>query len=374
MKQDTEKQVSTLSIGVLREANDTRVAWVPETLKKIVSDKVKIFFEKGCGSQAWLSDKAYEEIGAVTASRSEILKSSDIIATINPLSAQEEKKLKKDCCYISLFKPYEPGSKIKDQLAPLPVRAFSLDMIPRSSIAQSMDVLSSMASIAGYKAVLMAANKLPKYFPMLITSAGSIKPAKVLVIGAGVAGLQAIATAKRLGATVEAMDTRAAAAEEVQSLGGKFIQLEGAKDDKAAGGYGVEQSKEFIKQQQQRTTEILQNTHAVICTAVVRGRKAPVIITKKMVESMREGSIIIDLAASSGGNCEVTKDNETIVKNGVTIVGNSYLPSEMPTDASTLFSNNTHNFVKLLITEEGLSVDMENEILSASCIHSSAKK
>ncbi len=237
------------------------------------------------------------------------------------------------------------------------------------AVAQIIEKLSSMASIAGYRAVLEAANNLPRYFPMLTTAAGTIPPAKVLVLGAGVAGLQAIATAKRIGGVVEAFDTRLAAKEEVESLGAKFVMVEGATDDKDAGGYAVEQTEEYKQKQQVLIQEKAIKSDVVITTAQLRGKPAPLLIKKETVESMKPGSVIVDLASSTGGNCELTEDNKIIVKHEVTIIGNSDLAQQVSMHASQLYAKNIFNFLKVLISEEGtLNLDMENEILKSSCI------
>jgi NAD(P) transhydrogenase subunit alpha len=246
---------------------------------------------------------------------------------------------------------------------------FSLDMLPRTTRAQSMDVLSSQANISGYKAVLLAANLYPRYFPMFMTAAGSIAPAKILILGAGVAGLQAIATARRLGAIVEVFDTRPAVKEEVMSLGAKFIEVEGAADASTAGGYAVEQTEEYKLKQQQRIAESIAKADIVITTAQIPGRKAPILITEEMMKAMRQGSVIIDIAASTGGNTPFTKNNETIVHNGVTIVGNSNLPSTMPSDASKLYGKNILNFLQLITNKEGdLNLVWEDDLVKGSCI------
>ena len=231
-----------------------------------------------------------------------------------------------------------------------------------------MDVLSSMASVAGYKAVLVAANHLPRYFPMMITAAGSIRPAKVLILGAGVAGLQAIATARRLGAQVEASDTRLAAKEEVESLGAKFVMVEGAADDSGAGGYAVQQSEDFLRRQREEVQNRAAKADVIITTAQVRGRKAPILLPKDTLDKMQPGSVVVDLAASTGGNCEMTKDREIVKYNGITIVGDSDLAATMPQDASTLFANNLVNFLKLFIKEGQLSLNMEDEIIKGAYI------
>ena len=244
-----------------------------------------------------------------------------------------------------------------------------MDNVPRTTRAQAMDILSSMATVAGYKAVLMAASHSPRFFPMFMTAAGSIIPSKVLVLGAGVAGLQAIATARRLGAVVEAFDVRAAAEEEVKSLGAKFIKVEGAKDEATAGGYAVEQSEEYKAKQQALIQEHAKKSNIIICTAQIPGRKAPLLITKETVAEMVPGSVIIDLAASSGGNCELTQDNQTINSNGVSIIGNSNLPSTMPLDASKMYGKNMVNFLKLIIGEFGaLNLNWDDDIVFNTCV------
>jgi NAD(P) transhydrogenase subunit alpha len=244
-----------------------------------------------------------------------------------------------------------------------------MDMIPRTTRAQSMDVLSSQANIAGYRAVLLAATMFPKYFPMFMTAAGSIPPAKMVIIGAGVAGLQAIATAKRLGAVVEVSDTRPQVKEEVMSLGAKFIEVEGAADASKAGGYAVEQSEEFKQRQQQRLAESIAKADIIITTAQIPGKKAPILITDAMLKSMKPGSVVIDLAAATGGNTAVTKNNETIVYEGVTILGNSNLASDMPSDASKLYGKNILNFLQLIITKEGaLELNFEDDLVKGCCM------
>jgi NAD(P) transhydrogenase subunit alpha len=246
---------------------------------------------------------------------------------------------------------------------------FSMDMLPRTTRAQSMDVLSSQANIAGYKAVLLAANLFPKYFPMFMTAAGSVPPAKMLILGAGVAGLQAIATAKRLGAVVEVFDTRPAVKEEVQSLGAKFIEVDGAADASKAGGYAVEQTEEFLQKQKAKIAESVAKADIIITTAQIPGKKAPVLITAGMVAAMKNGSVIIDLAAATGGNTELTKNNETIIYNGVSIVGNSFLAATMPSDASKLYGKNIVNFLQLIISKEGnLNLNFEDDLVKGTCV------
>lgn len=358
-----------MKIGIINEKSDNRVAIVPDLAKRLIDEGNEIIAENGCGASALFSDKQYTEAGVKLANRQEVLKSAELICTIVPLEADELKQLSPETVVISSFQPYNSLDKTKE-IASHNLTAFSMDMIPRITLAQAMDVLSSMASIAGYKAVLMAANYLPKYFPMLTTAAGSIPPAKVLIMGAGVAGLQAIATAKRLGSVVQAFDTRAASKEEVQSLGAKFVEVEGAVDDKAAGGYAVEQTEEYKQKQREKIFEEAVKADVIITTAQLRGKAAPILITKDMVEQMKAGSVIVDIASSTGGNCELTEDNKIVVKHGVTIIGNSELAADVPNHASQLFSKNVHNFLKTFLKEGKVEIDMENEILKSSCIAS----
>lgn len=355
-----------MKVGILKELNDNRVAITPSLISKLKQIGAEVIFEHNAGEKSGFTDADYDQEASVI-DRNKVLEQVDVIISVNPLEEVDYAKMKKGAYIISRFQPYN-DDQIEPLLKKYPIVAFSLDMIPRTSLAQSMDVLSSMASIAGYKAVLMAANMLPRYFPMMITSAGSIKPAKVLILGAGVAGLQAIATAKRLGAMVEAFDVRQAAKEEVESLGAKFVEVEGATDDKGAGGYAVQQSEDYIKRQTAEVQKRATRADIVITTAQLRGRKAPILITSETVNQMKSGSVIIDLAASTGGNCALTENNKTIDINGVKIVGNSALANEMAEDASTLFGNNAINLLKLMVKEGKLTNDISHEILDSSCI------
>jgi NAD(P) transhydrogenase subunit alpha len=249
------------------------------------------------------------------------------------------------------------------------ITVFSIDMLPRTTRAQSMDVLSSQANIAGYKAVLVAANKYGRYFPMFMTAAGSIRPAKVLILGAGVAGLQAIATARRLGAVVEVFDTRPAVKEEVMSLGANFVEVEGAADASKAGGYAVEQTEEFKERQKQKIAEHVSKADIVITTAQIFGKKAPILVTKEMIENMKDGSVIVDIAAATGGNTEVTKNEQEVNYKGITIIGNSNLSATMPSDASKLYGKNICNFLELIIDKEGkLNLNLEDELVKGCLI------
>jgi NAD(P) transhydrogenase subunit alpha len=255
-----------------------------------------------------------------------------------------------------------------EALAAANTTAFSLDVIPRTTRAQAMDILSSMATVAGYRAVLLAATQLPRFFPLFMTAAGSIKPAKVLVLGAGVAGLQAIATARRLGAVVEASDVRQAAKEEILSLGAKFVEVEGAVEDTGAGGYAVQQSAEFLERQQAEVQKRAAQADVVIATAQIPGRRAPILITEETVAQMRPGSVVVDLAASTGGNCAGSVDGETVYRNGVCLIGASNLASGLPADASKMFGKNILNFLPLLIRDGALSPDWEDELVTGTCV------
>ncbi|MCB0682504.1 MAG: NAD(P) transhydrogenase subunit alpha, partial [Saprospiraceae bacterium] len=322
-----------MKIGIIKEQNDRRVAMLPGLLPKVKEQLgVEILVEKGAGSGASLPDDLYAEHATIV-DRKKLLAEAGLIVSVNPLSDEEHAKLSKETVLVSRYEPYN-RPEVNGKLKELGLTAYSLDMIPRTTLAQAMDVLSSMASIAGYRAVLVAAENLTRYFPMMITAAGSIRPARVLVLGAGVAGLQAIATARRLGAMVEAFDTRAAAKEEVQSLGAKFVEVAGARDDTSAGGYAVEQSEEFLQRQRAEVQERASKADVIITTAQVRGRKAPLLVPEETIEKMKPGAVIVDLAASSGGNCAFTQDRQTIQHNGVTIIGDSDLSADMPEDAS----------------------------------------
>jgi len=356
-------------IGILGEGSaDMRVAITPEhiaTLKGLKAEKVLV--EAGAGIAASYPDADYVTKGAEIVARSQVISQSHMLIKIHPIAADELAACKGKVL-IGGFNPLSNTAFVKECQA-AGVSAFSLDVIPRTTRAQAMDILSSMATVAGYKAVLMAATHLPKFFPMFMTAAGTITPAKVVVLGAGVAGLQAIATAKRLGAVVEASDVRAAAKEEVLSLGGKFIEVEGATEDKGAGGYAVEQSEDFKKRQQAKVQEHAGKADVVICTAQIPGRKAPILLLKETVANMKPGSVIVDLAASTGGNCELTENGKTINVNGVTIIGDSNLQATMPYDASKMFGKNVLNYIKLIIDKDGnVNLNFADDLVVGTCI------
>lgn len=356
-------------IGILKEtAPEQRVFALPEAVKSLMGMQPSaIYVEHGAGIAAAANDTAYEAAGAELKDRSSIIKESDLLVSIQPISKEEMATAKANQVQVAVFQPLGNPAYVKELLA-LPITTFSLDLVPRTTRAQSMDILSSQATAAGYKAVLMAANQSPHFFPMFTTAAGSIPPTKLLVLGAGVAGLQAIATARRLGAVVEAFDVRAAVKEEVQSLGAKFVEVEGAKEDAAAGGYAVEQSDEFKQKQQQAIHDHAIKSDVLICTAQIPGRKAPLLIPQATVEAMKPGSIIIDLAASTGGNCEVTQNESTIDHKGVTVMGYSNLPATIPADASKMLGKNLVNFLKLILIEGAIQLNWEDDIVLGTCL------
>jgi H+-translocating NAD(P) transhydrogenase subunit alpha len=353
-----------MKIGVLKEPDfETRVSLLPEHIAALKKLNTTILIEADAGLKAFATNEAYQTAGATVMAKTDVLTNADIILVINPTTEIPAQKI-----IVGVFTPLTVPS-IAKTVATNNNTLFSLDMLPRTTRAQSMDVLSSQANIAGYKAVLLAASLYSRYLPMFMTAAGSIPPAKVLILGAGVAGLQAIATAKRLGAVVEVFDTRPAVKEEVMSLGGKFIEVEGAADASAAGGYAVEQSEDFMQRQKQKIADSVAKADIVITTAQIPGKKAPILITTTMLQNMRAGSVVIDMAAATGGNTEQTKNNETINFNGVQIIGNSLLAGSMPSDASKLYGKNVVNFLQLIINKEGaLNLNFEDELVKGCCI------
>ncbi len=357
-----------MTIGVLKEPSpETRVSLLPEHITTLKKWNVNVCIETNAGITAFANDDKYTEAGATIKSREEILHTSDILLSINAPQQSEIINLQSKIV-LGVYQPLFNATVMKDWAAK-GLTIFSMDMLPRTTRAQSMDVLSSQANIAGYKAVLLAANLFPKYFPMFMTAAGSVPPAKMLILGAGVAGLQAIATAKRLGAVVEVFDTRPAVKEEVMSLGAKFIEVEGAADASKAGGYAVEQTEEFLQRQKAKIAERVAIADIIITTAQIPGKKAPVLITTTMMEAMKNGSVIIDLAAATGGNTELTKTDVTVMHNGVSIVGNSFLAATMPSDASKLYGKNVLNFLQLIINKEGNTIlNFEDDLVKGTCV------
>lgn len=356
-------------IGLLKEsADEKRVALLPEGVSALIKMKAQVIVEKGAGETAYAKDEEYVSVGATIDTKENIFNKAQMLIKINPPTQEELSKIKESTVLVAMLNSLTDAALVK-QLMQQNITSFGLEVIPRTSRAQAMDILSSMATVSGYKAVLEAAGTLPKFFPMFMTAAGTITPAKVLILGAGVAGLQAVATARKLGSVVEVFDVRAAVKEEVMSLGGKFIEVEGAIDDKSAGGYAVEQTEEFKKKQAELIHDHAIKSDAIICTAQIPGKKAPILITRKTVEAMKNGSVIIDLAASTGGNCEVTENGKTIVHGGVTILARSEYPSQMPSDASKMFGKNVINFLKLLIDKEGaFNLNFSDDIVKGTCV------
>ena len=344
--------------------DEQRVALVPDTVKRLATEGLLINIQSGAGELVGYTDADYENASIVADSK-ELLGKADITLMVNPATNEQIEQLKDGSVLIGYMDPHtdlQRFSKLKNKN----ISAFSMELIPRISRAQAMDALSSQASIAGYKAVLLAANILGKFFPMLTTAAGTIRPSKVLVIGAGVAGLQAIATARRLGAIVEAYDVRAATKEQVESLGAKFIDIEiKAEGD---GGYARELTEEEKQQQQEILAKHVAAADVIIPTAAIPGRTSPRIISTAMVEGMRGGSVIVDLAAEGGGNCELTKADETVLHQGVKIYGPVNVPSMVGNHASEMYSKNLLNFLELLIQDGAINIDLEDEIIGGSLI------
>jgi NAD(P) transhydrogenase subunit alpha len=364
-----------MKIAVPKEtrAGEQRVALVPESVKKLVKAGAQIAVESGAGSGAFFSDAAYSEAGATIAvDAPNVYAEADFVLKVQPPGRlpdgrNEVELLRPGSLLLCTLNPTR-NLDVVQKLAAAKVTAFSTDAIPRTTRAQTMDTLSSMANIAGYKAVLIAAVELPKYLPMFMTAAGTIFAAKVFVIGAGVAGLQAIATAKRLGAIVTATDVRRAVAEQIQSLGAKFVGVEGGEDAEAAGGYARELTPEYQRQHAQVIARTCAASDVVITTALIGGVKAPKLITAEMVAGMQPGSVIVDVAAEAGGNCELTKPGETVIQNGVKIVGPLNLPSSMPRDASVLYSRNLTAFVLEFWKDGRFDLVLTDEIIAGALI------
>jgi NAD(P) transhydrogenase subunit alpha len=352
-------------IGVLKEVpEENRISLLPDAVSQLTKKGFGVKVQSDAGHRSFATDKDYESAGAEILNVVDVIAQSEVILSIHqPLIEIPAGKV-----LIGVYQPFM-NTNIISNAAKAGLTLFSLDMLPRTTRAQSMDVLSSQANIAGYKAVLLAAHLYPRYFPMFMTAAGSIVPAKVLILGAGVAGLQAVATARRLGAVVEVFDTRPAVKEEVMSLGAKFVEVEGSADASAAGGYAVEQTEEYKAKQQQKISDSIAKADIVITTAQIPGKKAPILITDEMLDRMRNGSVIIDIAAATGGNTPYTKNNETIVHKGVSIIGNSNLPATMPSDASKLYGKNILNFLSLISDKEGnLNLNWDDDLVKGSCI------
>ena len=356
-----------LAVPTETRSGEQRVAIVPEVAARLVGAEVEVVVQEGAGAKAHFPDAAYRDNGAtVRAGALGTMGEADLVAKVNPPTVQEIELFPEGVTLVSFLQPAAQLDVVR-ALAQRKVTAFSLDLVPRISRAQSMDALSSQATVSGYLSALVAAVRLPKFFPLFMTAAGTVPPAKVLVLGAGVAGLQAIATARRLGAQVRANDVRAAAKEEVQSLGATFVELE-LEAQEGAGGYAREQSDDFLTRQRELIGNEVAASDVVITTAAVPGRKAPILVTTDMVERMAEGSVIVDMAADAGGNCELSQPGEDVDHKGVLVVGLSNPPSSMPTHASFLYSRNVNNFLALMIHDGALRPDFDDEILAESCV------
>ncbi len=351
-------------------AGERRTSATPETVKKMIRLGADVAIESGAGAAVGFDDSIYVELGAeIVADRAALLGSADMVLRLRKPEPDDIVMMKAGCIHVSYLDPFNERDLIKT-LAEKSITAISMEMIPRSTRSQKMDALSSQANLAGYVAVMLAAAKLPSIFPMLMTPAGTLKPAKVFIIGAGVAGLQAIATAKRLGARVTAFDTRPVVAEQVQSLGGKFLEIDLGDTGQTADGYAKELTPEQVEIQRQAQKDVIADSDVVITTAQVFGRKPPVLVTKDMVEGMAPGSVVVDMAAETGGNVEGSVPDETVVVNGVTIVGTANLANEVAKDASQMYANNLFNLVEDTWDTEAKTfvLDMENDILPGCVI------
>jgi len=360
-----------LLLGILKESapGETRVSLLPESLKSLLAQGITVTVESGAGRAAGASDAAYVEAGAtVTADRETLLASADVLPVVNAPAGREQAQLKPGAVVIGFLRPLDAPQALAAAIA-RPVTLFSMELVPRISRAQSMDALSSMATVAGYKAVIDAAGLLPRLFPMLMTAAGTIPPARVFVIGAGVAGLQAIATARRLGAVVEAYDVRAAAGEQVRSLGAKFLDVDlGGIATEGGGGYAAELTEEALDRGRDLITRTAAHSDVIITTAQVPGRPAPRLIRRDAIEAMRPGSVLVDLAAPAGGNCELTQPGVTQTLGGVTLLAPMNLPAEVPVHASQLYARNILNFLGLILKKGELTIDLADEVLAGACV------
>lgn len=360
-----------MKVVVLREtqAGETRVALVPESVRKLTGLKASVEVESGAGLEAGATDEDYKGAGAeVSGDRARLLSTADVLVAVNRPPAEDLRRLKQGASLIAFLRPLDEPT----ELAPLVeqnVTSFAMELIPRTTRAQMMDALSSMATIVGYKAVLIGAERVPRMFPMLMTAAGTVPPARVLVLGAGVAGLQAIATARRLGAVVEAYDVRAAAGEQVRSLGATFLEVDlGGIQTEDAGGYAKELTEEALQHGREMVAKHARNADVVITTAQVPGRRAPLLMTEEAVRGMKRGSVVVDLAGASGGNVAVSRPGETIELNGVTLMSPLNLAATIPVHASQLYSRNMTAFLTLLIKDGELNIDMTDDVVAPSCV------
>jgi NAD(P) transhydrogenase subunit alpha len=355
-----------MKVSVPKESapGERRVALVPEVVQRLTTGGVEVVVERGAGEPASESDASYEQAGGSIGDGF----SGDVVAKVAPPSAAEIARLARESVLVGFLEPLTAAETVR-ALAGAGVTSFAMEAIPRITRAQSMDALSSQATVAGYRAALIAAQELPRFFPMLTTAAGTVRPAKVLVLGAGVAGLQAIATARRLGAVVQAFDVRSAVKEQIESLGARFLELDlGLEDAEAAGGYARALTEEEQQRQRELLAEAIGQVDAVISTAAVPGRRAPLLVTEQAVRAMKPGSVVVDLAAETGGNCELTEPGETVLKEDVTIVGPLNLPSSMPGHASALYARNVQSLLELMVQDGELRLDFEDEVIAGACI------
>ena len=357
-----------MKIGVIRETREfeNRVALTPDVVKALVKKGYSVTVETGAGESSFYQNEDYIQAGASMGSKKEAL-SAQVVLKVNAPTPEEVRDMTPGAAVISFLYAHT-NKDLVDALNANRITAVSMDAVPRISRAQKMDALSSQANLAGYKAVLTGADHLNKIFPLMMTAAGTITPARVLIFGAGVAGLQAIATAKRLGAVVEVSDVRPETKEQVESLGGRFLVVEGAEGVKTTGGYASEVSEDFLRRQQQLIADKIREADLVITTALVMGRKSPILVTEEMVKSMKKGSVIVDMAVESGGNCAISEIHKTVVKYGVTIIGLANLPSLLATNASQLYATNISTLLMHLTTKDGFKLDREEEITKGSLI------
>lgn len=359
-----------MKLAVLKEnlPGENRVAVIPDSVKRLTKNGIEVIIQAGAGTNSGFADSDYEKAGAaIEDSIDKLCADSNAVVKVQPASLDEVARLKPGSVYISIIQSLLRHDLV-NKLAERRVTSFGLDAIPRITLAQSMDILSSMSTIAGYKAVLMAADNINKFFPMLMTAAGTVAPARVMVLGAGVAGLMACATAKRLGAVVEATDVRPVVKEQVQSVGAKFLEVKSDESGEAEGGYAKEMSEDYKKKQTEMIARHIAKADVVIPTALIPGRKAPILITEDHVKSMKPGSVIVDLAAEMGGNCALTEPGENVVKHGVLIIGHTNLPSTMSFHASQMFSKNIEKYLLHLADENGFKLNLEDEITRGSMI------
>jgi NAD(P) transhydrogenase subunit alpha len=358
--------LTKILIPIETASGERRVSATPSAVKKLKGLGCEVFVESSAGELSGFNDTLYKESGGEIVSKSNIniWENADVVFCVQPPSESNLSKLKKGAILLGLLNPYA-NEKLQKTITSQKISALSMELLPRISRAQSSDVLSSQANIAGYKAVLLAASELDRYFPMLMTAAGTVQPAKVVVLGGGVAGLQAVATAKRLGAIVFVSDIRPAVKEQVESLGARFIELPEIDEKPGeSGGYAKAVTPEFLSKQKATLTKYLSEADVAVCTAQVLGKKAPVLIDSNMIEKMRPGAVVIDLAVSQGGNCEGTKSNETIIRNGVKLIGAGELPSSVPYDASTLYAKNLTSLITPFIKDGVINLDKEDELIS----------